>query len=64
VLTAAGPEPAMTGLLHQAGTTPVANAGDAASTIEAAKVALGGFGYGDGLQAASSARRERGRNAA
>jgi HK97 family phage major capsid protein len=52
VLTAAGPEPAMTGLLHLAGTTPVANAGDVAGTIEAAAVALQLLGYGDGLQAA------------
>jgi hypothetical protein len=52
VLTAAGPEPAMTGLLHLAGTTPVAAAADIASTIEAASVALQLLGYGDGLQAA------------
>ena len=52
VLTAAGPEPAMTGLLHLAGTTPVATAGDVAGTIEAAAVALQLLGYGDGLQAA------------
>ena len=52
ILTAAGPEPAMTGLLHVAGTTPVANAGDVAATIEAAAVALQLLGYGDGLQAA------------
>jgi len=52
VLTAAGPEPALTGLLHLPGTTPVAAAADIASTIEAAAVALQLLGYGDGLQAA------------
>ena len=52
ILTAAGPEPAMTGLLHLAGTTPVAAAADVAGTIEAAAVALQLLGYGDGLQAA------------
>jgi hypothetical protein len=52
ILTAAGPEPAMTGLLHLAGTTTVAAAADVAGTIEAAAVALQLLGYGDGLQAA------------
>ena len=52
ILTAAGPEPEMTGLLHLAGTTPVAAGADAVATIVAAKTALANLGYGDGLQAA------------
>lgn len=45
VVTAAGPEPALTGLLHLTGSTPVAAAGDAPATIMAATVALENAGY-------------------
>jgi HK97 family phage major capsid protein len=52
IITAAGPEPAMTGLLHVAGTTAVAAGDDVPETLMAAQVALSNLGYGDGLQAA------------
>jgi hypothetical protein len=52
VLTAAGPEPAMTGLLVLPGTTAVAAAADAVATIVAAKTALANLGYGEGISAA------------
>ena len=51
VINQAGAEPQLVGLLHQVGTTPVANAGDVPSTLMAASVALGNLGYGDQLQA-------------
>jgi hypothetical protein len=51
-LAATGPEPKFTGLLHVAGTTPVAAAADVPSTLMAASVALSNLGYGTGLSAA------------
>jgi Phage capsid family len=52
VLAANGTEPEMVGLLHLAGTTPVSAGADAVATIVAAKTALAGLGYGDGISAA------------
>ena len=52
VLTAAGPEPDMQGLLSLPGTTPVTAGADAVATIVAAKTALANLGYGEGISAA------------